>query len=276
MGHRSPEQGLPVAPERGDREVAAAVAAAPARHCRNEALDVSGVSHAFGSRKALDNVSFALRPGEFTALLGPNGAGKTTLFSLITRLYDHRAGTIRVFGTALKDAPLRALSRMGIVFQQPTLDLDLTVEQNLLYHGSLHGLSRGAVHTRIAREAARLDLQDRLRSKVRQLSGGQRRRVEIARALLHEPDLLLLDEPTVGLDMPSRQFLIDHVRGLCRDRNIAVLWATHLIDEIDDRARVIVLHRGHVRALGGVAEVCASAGAATLREAFDRLTVKAS
>jgi ABC-2 type transport system ATP-binding protein len=276
MGHRAPEQGLPVAAERGDRKVAAAVAAAPARDCRDVTLDVSSVSHAFGSRKALDDVSFSLVPGAFTALLGPNGAGKTTLFSLITRLYDHRTGTIRVFGTTLKEAPLRALSRMGIVFQQPTLDLDLTVEQNLLYHGSLHGLSRGAVRARIAREAARLDLQDRLRSKVRQLSGGQRRRVEIARALLHEPDLLLLDEPTVGLDMPSRQFLIDHVRGLCRDRNIAVLWATHLIDEVDERARVIVLHSGKVRALGGVAEVCSTAGTTSLRDAFDRLTVKAS
>jgi ABC-2 type transport system ATP-binding protein len=108
---------------------------------------------------------------------------------------------------------------------------------------------------------------------VRQLSGGQRRRVEIARALLHDPELLLLDEPTVGLDVASRQFLIDHVRRLCRDRRIAVLWATHLIDEVDEKtARVIVLHRGRVLAQGPVPEVCAAAGAGTIREAFDRLT----
>jgi ABC-2 type transport system ATP-binding protein len=275
MGHSVPEQKQAIAPEGRDLEAAARGAAIPVRDRHEAALDVSGVTHAFGPRKALDNVTFSLGPGEFTALLGPNGAGKTTLFSLITRLYDHRSGTIRVFGAALKDAPLRALSRMGIVFQQPTLDLDLTVEQNLLYHGALHGLSRRTTRAHIASETARLDLHERLRDKVRQLSGGQRRRVEIARALLHDPDLLLLDEPTVGLDMPSRQFLIDHVRGLCRDRNIAVLWATHLIDEVDDGARVIVLHRGQVRAQGRVGEVCAAAGAPTLRDAFDRLTSKA-
>lgn len=236
---------------------------------------MSGVSHTFGSRQALKSVAFALKPGEFTALLGPNGAGKTTLFSLITRLYDYRVGDIRIFGTGLKEAPLRALSRMGIVFQQPTLDLDLTIEQNLLYHGSLHGLSRRTTRTRIGDEIARLGLEDRRRDKVRQLSGGQRRRVEIVRALLHDPDLLLLDEPTVGLDVASRQFLIDHVHGLCRDRGIAVLWATHLIDEVDESSRVIVLHRGHVLAQGDVKEVCMAAGASTLRDAFDRLTSKA-
>jgi ABC-2 type transport system ATP-binding protein len=251
------------------RDEAAATAAA---NRPEAALDVSGVSHAFASRKALDDVTFSLERGIFTALLGPNGAGKTTLFSLVTRLYDHRSGAIRIFGASVKDAPLQALSRMGIVFQQPTLDLDLTVEQNLLYHGALHGLSRRDTRARIAREVARIDLHERLRDKVRQLSGGQRRRVEIARALLHDPDLLLLDEPTVGLDIASRQFLIDHVRGLCRDRNIAVLWATHLIDEVDETSRVIVLHRGRVLAQGNVREVCTTAGASTLREAFDRLT----
>jgi ABC-2 type transport system ATP-binding protein len=236
------------------------------------ALEVAGLSHAFGPRKALNDVSFSVQRGEFTALLGLNGAGKTTLFSLITRLYDHRSGSIRIFGDALKAAPSRALSRMGIVFQQSTLDLDLTVEQNLLYHGALHGLGHRTIRERIAREVARLDLQARLGDKVRQLSGGQRRRVEIARALLHDPDLLLLDEPTVGLDVASRQFLIDHVRGLCRDQGIAVLWATHLIDEVDVTGRVIVLHRGLVRAQGQVAGVCAAAHCSTMREAFDHLT----
>jgi ABC-2 type transport system ATP-binding protein len=236
------------------------------------ALELSGVSHAFGPRKALDDVAFSLRAGEFTALLGLNGAGKTTLFSLITRLFDHRSGDIRVYGIALKHAPSLALARMGIVFQQPTLDLDLTVEQNLLYHGALHGLARRETRARIAQETARLEIDERLHDKVRELSGGQRRRVEIARALLHDPQLLLLDEPTVGLDVASRQFIITHVRGLCRDRGMAVLWATHLIDEVDENARVIVLHRGRILAQGAVAEVCAAAGAPGIRETFDRLT----
>jgi ABC-2 type transport system ATP-binding protein len=236
------------------------------------ALEVTGVSHSFGTRRVLHDVSFALPPASFTALLGLNGAGKTTLFSLITRLYDHRDGAIRVFGAEVRSNPAAALERMGIVFQQSTLDLDLTVAQNLSYHAALRGMPRRRAHERIARESARMELQDRLGEKVRQLSGGQRRRVEIARALLDEPDLLLLDEPTVGLDVASRQFLIDHVRGLCRERGIAVLWATHLIDEVDEAARVVILHRGRVLAHGSVAEACATTNDGTLRAAFDKLT----
>lgn len=236
------------------------------------ALDVVGLSHSFGNREVLHNVSFSLNTGGFTALLGLNGAGKTTLFSLVTRLYDHRSGAIRIFGNEVKTSPSAALARMGIVFQQPTLDLDLTVEQNLSYHAALHGIGRASARASIERETKRVELNDRLREKVRQLSGGQRRRVEIARALLHDPDLLLLDEPTVGLDIASRQFLLGHIRRLCRERGIAVLWATHLIDEVDDNARVIVLHRGRILAQGPAAEVCASTGTATVREAFVRLT----
>lgn len=237
------------------------------------ALAVNGLSHSFGPRKVLDDVSFEVRPGEFTVLLGPNGAGKTTLFSLVTRLYDHRSGSIRVFGRELKAEPSAALARMGVVFQQPTLDLDLSLEQNLSYHAALHGLPRREAATRIARTLERIGLADRRREKARRLSGGQRRRVETGRALLHGPDLLLLDEPTVGLDVPSRQFLIDHVRALCRSEGLAALWATHLLDEVDEAARIIVLHRGRVVARGTADEVRAQAGGAPdLRAAFDVLT----
>jgi ABC-2 type transport system ATP-binding protein len=236
------------------------------------ALAVSGVSHAFGKRQVLKDVSFRIRPGEFTVLLGLNGAGKTTLFSLITRLYDHRSGAILVFGRPVKTESTAALARMGVVFQQATLDLDLTVAQNLYYHGALQGLSRRMSAERMAEELARVGLTERRRDKVRQLSGGQRRRVEIARALLHEPDLLLLDEATVGLDIASRRFLIEHVRKLCREGGLAVLWATHLIDEVGDGARVIVLHKGSVLAEGPVPEVLAATGADSMHAAFERLT----
>jgi ABC-2 type transport system ATP-binding protein len=235
------------------------------------ALDIAGLSHSYGPREALRDVSFSIAPGDFTVLLGLNGAGKSTLFSLITRLYAHRSGTIKVFGAAVERDPTSALSRMGVVFQQPTVDLDLTVEQNLRYHAALHGISRRVGEARIAAELDHVDLAERHRDKVRGLSGGQRRRVEIARALLHDPRLLLLDEPTVGLDVAGRRFLLEHVRGLCRTRGLAVLWATHLIDEVDEDSRVIVLHRGQVLADGLAPEVAAAARVPSIRAAFDAL-----
>lgn len=235
------------------------------------AFSVEGLGHRFGQRRALAGVSFAIAPGEFTVLLGLNGAGKTTLFSLATRLYAQAEGTIRVFGMDIRTHYLECLRMMGVVFQQPTLDLDLSVEQNLFYHCALHGLSHGEAAHRIAIEIERVGLQERRRDKCRRLSGGQRRRVETARALLHRPRLLLLDEPTVGLDIASRQFLLDHVRRLCREEGLAALWATHLIDEAGDGARVIVLHKGEVRADGGVAELVGETRAPSLRAAFETL-----
>jgi ABC-2 type transport system ATP-binding protein len=236
------------------------------------ALQITGLSHSYGARPALRDVALTLYPGDFTVLLGLNGAGKSTLFSLVTRLYAHRSGSIAIFGAAIDSDPATALSRIGVVFQQTTLDLELTVEQNLRYHAALHGLPRRRMEARIAAEIERVDLAKRRRDKVRQLSGGQRRRVEIARALLHDPKLLLLDEPTVGLDVEGRQFLLDHVRSLCRSDGIGVLWATHLIDEIGDDARVIVLHQGKIMAEGSVPDILAATGSATMREAFDALT----
>jgi ABC-2 type transport system ATP-binding protein len=239
------------------------------------ALELSALSHSYGARRALDDVSFTLRPGDFAVLLGLNGAGKSTLFSLVTRLYAHRSGAIRVFGVDIDRDPAASLSRIGVVFQQSTLDLDLTVEQNLRYHAALHGMSRAAAESLIAAELARVELTDRRRDKARALSGGQRRRVEIARALLHRPRLLLLDEPTVGLDVAARRFLLEHTRALCRNERLTALWATHLIDEVDEDARVVVLHRGRVLAAGPAPEIQRAAGTATIRDAFDALVRQA-
>jgi ABC-2 type transport system ATP-binding protein len=236
------------------------------------ALNLDSLSHAFGERKVLKEVSFSVDPGQFTVLLGLNGAGKTTLFALITRLYNNRSGSIAVFGQELRQHPTTALGRMGVVFQQPTLDLDLTVEQNLYYHASLHGIARSDAKARIKAGLERIDLAARAHDKVRQLSGGQRRRIEIVRSLLHKPSLLLLDEPTVGLDVASRQFILDEVRRLCREEGLAVLWATHLFDEVDAESRLVLLHHGVVLARGSGADICAQAGKPTVREAFDELT----
>ena len=235
------------------------------------ALSIEGLGHRFGPRRVLNDVSFSISPGDFMVLLGLNGAGKTTLFSLATRLYVQREGAIRIFGMDIREKASECLRRMGVVFQQPTLDLDLTVEQNLLYHASLHGLSHREAVQRGVAEMERVGLADRRRDKVRQLSGGQRRRVEIARCLLHRPRLLLLDEPTVGLDIASRQFMLDHTRRLCREDGIAALWATHLIDEVGDGAQVIVLHKGEVRAVGPAAQLLGQTRTPSMRAAFESL-----
>ncbi|SFU83034.1 ATP-binding cassette domain-containing protein [Halomonas korlensis] len=236
------------------------------------ALSVRDLGFSYSGQPVLESLSFVLRAGEFAVLLGPNGAGKTTLFSLITRLYAYRQGGICIGGHDLNRHSVQAHARMGVVFQQPTLDLDLTVRQNLTYHAALHGMAPAEARRRASLQLARVGLQDSLRQRVRHLSGGQRRRIEIARGLLHDPQLLLLDEPTVGLDIASRRALVDHVHQLCREQGVAVLWATHLIDEVHPDDRVIVLHRGQIRADGSVTEVVSHAGSASIGEAFDRLT----
>src|SRR6266446_5489780 len=236
------------------------------------ALAIEGVSHSYGTRQALDNVSFAVAPGSFTALLGLNGAGKSTLFSIITRLFGMQAGHIRIFSHDIGREPGEALRRMGVVFQPRTLDLDLSVTQNLLYHAALQGIDRREARMRSAEVLSRMGLADRPGSKVRDLSGGQMRRLEIARALLHRPRLLLLDEPTVGLDVKARADILTHVRQLVGEQGIGVLWATHLFDEIHSSDDLVVLHQGEVLANGPVSRVIAEAKARDLHSAFMHLT----
>ena len=239
-------------------------------------LKVADLSFRFGSKVALDDINFSVAAGQFKVLLGPNGAGKTTFFSLVTRLYDSAQGEIRVNGVNLRDNSRRALAKMGVVFQQPTLDLDLNVRQNLLYHAALHGMEKNHAIKRIETELSRLSMLDRQYEKIRQLNGGHRRRVEIARALLHEPALLLLDEPTVGLDAPTRREIVEHVHRLAREQNIAILWSTHLIDEVFENDSVIVIHQGKVCADGSVSQVLAQTGVTSIAQAFDKLTGKVS
>ncbi|WP_051402259.1 ATP-binding cassette domain-containing protein [Lutibaculum baratangense] len=237
-----------------------------------DALVVRGVSHAYGARKALDGVGFSVSRGSFTALLGPNGAGKTTLFGLVTRLIGLRTGTIEICGLNLAGARAKALAPLGLVFQQPTLDLDLTVRQNLFYFAALRNMSRATAQKRIIEELTRLDMAERVDERVRNLNGGHRRRVELARALLHDPALLLLDEPTVGLDVESRRRIVAHVHDLAEERGLGVLWATHLIDEVLPHDDLVVLNRGRVVASGKAVEVAREVGEDDLDGAFARLT----
>ncbi len=233
------------------------------------ALSAKGLEYTYhNGNKALKEVSFCVEKGSFTVLLGPNGAGKSTFFSLASSLIKPTAGILEICGHMMGQSSRIALSKLGLVFQQNTLDLDLTVTQNLQYFASLHGMPSKRASIRIQEELERMNLKDRQFEKVRQLNGGHRRRVEIARALLHEPDVLLLDEATVGLDIQTRRSIVDYVHTLCSDKGVGVLWATHLIDEIEKSDNVIIMHRGTIVAKG-LAENLANP---TLEEAFYKLT----
>lgn len=231
-------------------------------------ITVSNLSYAYGAKKALDDVSFGVEAGKFCALLGPNGAGKSTLFNLLTRLFTAPKGEISIAGHNLKTAPRAALARLGIVFQQSTLDLDLSVRQNLSYFAALHGLSGREAVMRIDACLDKLDMLERASEKARALNGGHRRRAEIARALIHQPSVLLLDEPTVGLDAAARAAITAHVHRLAQE-GTTVLWATHLTDEVRPEDQLVILHRARVLASGTAREIC---GDAPLQERFLDLT----
>lgn len=236
------------------------------------ALLIDSVVKNYGPVRALDGISFKVQAGEFVALLGPNGAGKSTLFQLLSGLFVPDSGRISVVGHDMLHDPVPALAELGIVFQQPTLDLELTVTANLMFHAGLHGMPPATAQARIEGELVRLGLTDNANDKAAKLSGGNRRRVELARALMHEPRVLLMDEPTVGLDPASRGDLLKLLLGMRAERGVAVLWATHLCDEVADADRVIVLHRGKILADTPPGQLVQMAGTATIEEAFLKLT----
>lgn len=230
-------------------------------------LTVEDISHNWGARRALDGVSFSVEPGRFCALLGPNGAGKSTLFGVLTRLFAPRAGRIVIAGHDMNREPSAALARMGVVFQASTLDLDLSVKRNLLYFAALHGLSGREAETRAMAALDRLGMAERAGEKAAKLNGGHRRRMEIARALVHRPKVLLLDEPTVGLDAASRAAITQHVHDLAAE-GLTVLWSTHLVDEVRAQDRLVILHRGRVLADGEAGDI----GGDDLNQRFLALT----
>jgi ABC-2 type transport system ATP-binding protein len=234
-------------------------------------LSLKGVHKSYGKLKALDDVNFELEQG-FYALLGPNGAGKSTLFQLLTGLFVPDEGSIEVTGVDIRKHLIKALANIGVVFQQTSLDLDLTVQANLTFHGRLHGMSSAEIKERSEIELTRLKMQDVANKTCRTLSGGNRRKVELVRALLAEPKMLLMDEATVGLDPASRDLLLNYVHELCEERQMSVLWATHLIDEAEAAKQVLVLNKGKLLAQATSQELQQLTSTDNLLDAFLNLS----
>src|SRR6202048_4488992 len=237
------------------------------------ALLLDNVVKTYGPIRAVDGVSFVARPGEFIALLGPNGAGKSPLFQLLSGLFVPDSGRIEVMGHDMTRNAVPALARLGIVFQQPTLDLELSVTANLMFHAGLHGIPRAVAQARIDKELARLGPAERAHDKSAQLSGGNRRRVELARALLHEPRLLLMDEATVGLDPQSRSDLLRLILRMRAEPAVAILWDAHLCDDDAGADTVTSPHPAKLLADTTPMKLVAATGAASVEEAFLSMTV---
>jgi ABC-2 type transport system ATP-binding protein len=213
------------------------------------ALDVSNVSHFYGLRQALKDLSLSIASGEIVAFLGPNGGGKTTFFRLLSTLIPLEHGSIRVLGYDLK-ADTQAVRRLlGVVFQAPSLDKKLTVAENLKHQGHLYGLAGQRLARRQSFMLAALGLTERAGERTETLSGGLRRRVELAKGLLHEPRLLLMDEPSTGLDPAARGDLWNYLRSVRAEQGVTIVLTTHLLEEADKADRIAILHEGRLVAL---------------------------
>ena len=209
-------------------------------------ITIDCVSHRYGNRRALDNMSAQFVEGEITAILGPNGAGKSTLFKLIAGLLQLQHGEILINEWTLKNNRERSLEQMGFVFQEPALDTMRTGRENLVYAAGLHGLSKDESIDRIQTTSAMLRCEHVLDRKVVQLSGGERRRIEVARALIHHPKWLLLDEPSVGLDIDTRQSMSEDIHAMAVQRNMGVIWCTHIPDELAADDRLVIMLNGTI------------------------------
>ena len=224
------------------------------------AVEVEDLRRSYGSREALAGLSFDVRRGELFALLGPNGGGKSTLFKILTTLLPPSAGTARVCGHDVRTAQREVRRHIGVVFQHPSVDGKLTIEENLRHHGHLYGLSGAPLKARITELLDRFGLVDRKDELVERLSGGLARRAELAKGLLPRPTVLLLDEPSTGLDPGARRDLLQYLRRLRDDDGMTVVLTTHYLEEAERCDRVGVIDRGRLVALDAPNALTASVG----------------
>ena len=229
--------------------------AASPRPAAAPALEVVSIGFSYGERRALDGVSFSIAAGEIFGLLGPNGGGKTTLFKLISTLVPPQSGNARILGFDLRSGGAELRRRIGVVFQHPSVDGKLTVAENLTHHGHLYGISGAPLRERIAAMLDRLGLTERSGDLAETLSGGLKRRVELAKALLHQPELLVLDEPSTGLDPAARREFLNYLARLRDERGVTIVLTTHHMEEAERCDRIGVLHQGRLVAIAPPAEL---------------------
>jgi ABC-2 type transport system ATP-binding protein len=218
-------------------------------------ISVRNVSHRYGSRIALSHVSFDVEKGEIFGLLGPNGGGKSTLFRILSTMMAPTEGTAHIAGHDVGRESAEVRRHAGVVFQTQSLDRHLTVDENLRAQGHLHGLSGATLTQRVGEVTERLAIRERLRDTVGDLSGGLKRRVEIAKALLHHPQVLLMDEASTGLDPRARLELWNYIQELRKTQGITILLTTHILDEADRCDRLLLLHQGKVVSAGRPSEL---------------------
>jgi ABC-2 type transport system ATP-binding protein len=224
------------------------------------AIKIAHLAHHYGSRRAIVDLSLSIEPGEIFAFLGPNGGGKTTLFRVLSTLIPLQGGTVEVLSYDLKRQPQAIRERIGVVFQAPSLDKKLTVAENLRHQGHLYGLAGAVLARRQDEMLDRLGLRERAAERAETLSGGLRRRVELAKGMLHRPRLLLLDEPSTGLDPGARSDLWNYLREVRSQAGVTIVLTTHLLEEAERADRIAILNAGELVALGAPDELRSTVG----------------
>ena len=207
-------------------------------------LEVKNINKSYSNLKALDSVSFSIDEGQYVAIIGPNGSGKSTLMQILTGLFLPDSGEVNIFNLGLKKNLTFILSKMGIVFQQPTMDGELSIYANLKFHSQLHGMSHSLANSRIKELVEKFELKEHLNKQAKNLSGGLKRRLEIVRSILHNPKILILDEATSGLDPESRKNILTYITDLNKNEKLTIISITHLKDETLDVDKVIMLKNG--------------------------------
>lgn len=236
-------------------------------------ISVQNLTKKFGKLTAVDDVSFGVERGEVFAFLGPNGAGKTTTIRMLTTLLQPTSGSILLDGEPVDSDPDHARKSFGIVFQDPSVDNELTAYENMQFHAILYGLTRNVYESRIHDLLKMVELDQRKNDYVKNFSGGMKRRLEIARGLLHHPKVLFLDEPTIGLDPQTRQHIWSYIKELNKRESITVFFTTHHMEEVDRMAgRLAIIDHGKIIAVGTPAEIKDQSGQQTLEDAFISLT----